>query len=1435
MNGERDYLVKRVFPELREWCEKRKLRLVDIDLRWGVTEEDATQNKNTLKICLERIDKCRPFFLNFLGQRRGWVPRDDDLSDETHETFRDLKQHVGDKSITELEILHAVVSPLSDKEHAKYAFFYLRDGSYVQDLPTDPKLIRKIYTHDGIDDAIKRKEADDKLKELRDVTIPRIGRPFHQYAVTWDNSATTPELWIPLACPSRDPNNQRWWRARWKNEAGVDVPDDVLDIESRPDLVEKARAFNEKLTKGRLIGFTSNGKPLNEIILADLKKAIINRYPDHQEISEESDLQKELDQQEQFLRLNSEGFIQRAGDFDQLDVYADGDSRNLFVLTAPAGMGKTMLLANWIDHYRERTKGKKGFLFYRFIGASDRSTTIDSVLRYILRELKENSRLFDDEIPVNSDELRKAWPDILEKIGKQHKTIIVIDAINQLESGLSDLQWIPRKIPDGIKIIVSFKKDGEAAEKLYKRITDDPTVTVGEVQSFDNTEDRKELINAFLDQYLKKLDRFQIEEIIKIPGSSNPLFLKVILSELRIFGAFVNLTEKIQHDFGDTPISAFDAVLERLEKDPSYSIINPRTAVPLLFGLLSHARHGLSEEELFGIFLKELNWEDTIKTRDDLKDSIRLILRQVLPYLALRDGRYDFFYDSLRIAAIERYEKDPQKNPNNKSFQNWHKSLAKYFDQLPTWVTEKPRIAVYRKAAEITHHMVNAGERDYLIYLFLKSPLVESIIYCRGPSAAVQEIDLVMLSDSLKNISSETKHALDEIKSAILLSSVILSKDPTQFPTQIFGRLLGVKDPDIKEFLEMVKNQQKEFWLRPINNVLLTPKGPCKLILEGHLREVRAVAVCSDGRTLISGSRDYMIRVWDIVTGACKNELLLDGSINTIAISPDSERAIIALDNQITIILDINTGIYQKIFQNQRFSITTMAFSPDGKKIAIGSGGTQVNLWNIETQECERTFEGHSKEVQSVVFSPDGLSIISGSDDHTIRIWDVNTGICKQILIGHTFWVNAVAVSPDGMSVISGSADTTIRIWDILTGECKKTMAGHGLGIITSIAISQDSSTIISGSWDRTVRIWDVESGKCSNVLEGHNNYVSSIALCPDGKTVISGSWDTSIRIWDSETRHSKEKVGHSNWISAIAICPKSQRAITASLDKTICVWDIETGECINQFKEQSNPILSLAISRDGRIFASGSNDCTLRIWDVDTGLCKNFLEGHTDVINSIAFSPDDKTVITGSNDHTVRIWDVETSCCKKNLEGHSGSIVLVDISDDGKKIISISQDETIRIWEIKTGECVKKFKGPSLGASSTIAISPDWTLLVIGSTISYLKSNEVEIWDIENGRWRNILKGHTLAIHCIGISSDGKYILSGSDDNTLKFWDIKDGNCFSSVYLALKIANTMIYFDEGMQSIAISPNRIILGYTKGSVIFLSPENYEKIGPNILH
>jgi hypothetical protein len=463
MHAERDYLVKQVFPELREWCEMRKLRLVDIDLRWGVTEEDATNHKNVVKVCLDRINECRPFFLCFLGQRRGWVPGKLDISPETCEKYPELKKFVGKASVTEMEIFHAVLNPFNHVEYADNALFYLRDPEYLDDLPLTPTLIRKTFTNEGIANLDEQRIADEELDLWRlEVTI-KYPEKVHPYQVSWNKDAQTPELSLPFICPSSDPDNQRmwretWnseanlslpdvcteipeefmgaakaaneritkgrlgkfeskkislkdiclqyicpfsipdnqkkWREMWKNEADISLPDDCTEIPE--EFMEAAEAANERIAKGRLGNFRSGKIPLKDIILEDLKNAITHRHPNHVEVTEESPLQKELDQQEQFLELNTLGYIERTGDFDTLDAYLESDSRDLFVLTGKGGMGKTMLLANWIRWCQNTQENLK--IYYRFVGGSDGSSTVDGVLRSIVTEMGEDG-IFSEEIP----------------------------------------------------------------------------------------------------------------------------------------------------------------------------------------------------------------------------------------------------------------------------------------------------------------------------------------------------------------------------------------------------------------------------------------------------------------------------------------------------------------------------------------------------------------------------------------------------------------------------------------------------------------------------------------------------------------------------------------------------------------------------------------------------------------------------------------------------------------------------------------------------------------------------------------------------------------------------------------------------------------------------------------------------------------------------
>lgn len=173
MYAERDHLVKVVFPALREKLGKYRVYLIDIDLRWGVTKEQA-DNDQVLDLCLDLIDDCRPFFIGILGERYGWVPTK--ILPEAIKRYGWV-QKVSGKSLTELEILHGV---LNNPEMCGHAFFYLRDPNALSKIPDDIR--KEIYVES---DPVRIKNLFD-LKE----SIRKSGHPvMDPYPAQWDAEA----------------------------------------------------------------------------------------------------------------------------------------------------------------------------------------------------------------------------------------------------------------------------------------------------------------------------------------------------------------------------------------------------------------------------------------------------------------------------------------------------------------------------------------------------------------------------------------------------------------------------------------------------------------------------------------------------------------------------------------------------------------------------------------------------------------------------------------------------------------------------------------------------------------------------------------------------------------------------------------------------------------------------------------------------------------------------------------------------------------------------------------------------------------------------------------------------------------------------------------------------------------------------------------------
>ena len=78
LQAERNYLVDNIFPLLREMAAKRNVSLSEIDLRWGITEEESQQNK-VIEMGLDEIEYSHSFAIGILGVRSGWPPAKNEL------------------------------------------------------------------------------------------------------------------------------------------------------------------------------------------------------------------------------------------------------------------------------------------------------------------------------------------------------------------------------------------------------------------------------------------------------------------------------------------------------------------------------------------------------------------------------------------------------------------------------------------------------------------------------------------------------------------------------------------------------------------------------------------------------------------------------------------------------------------------------------------------------------------------------------------------------------------------------------------------------------------------------------------------------------------------------------------------------------------------------------------------------------------------------------------------------------------------------------------------------------------------------------------------------------------------------------------------------------------------------------------------------------
>ena len=287
-----------------------------------------------------------------------------------------------------------------------------------------------------------------------------------------------------------------------------------------------------------------------------------------------------------------------------------------------------------------------------------------------------------------------------------------------------------------------------------------------------------------------------------------------------------------------------------------------------------------------------------------------------------------------------------------------------------------------------------------------------------------------------------------------------------------------------------------------------------------------------------------------------------------------------------------------------------------------------------------------------------------------------------------------------------------------------------------------------------------------------HNDSVYDVVHLP-GRRIITCSDDGPLRLWDLEsgTQIGDDwRDGEGGLVLAVALSPNSEIVATASSDGTIRLWNVDTGKVIAKRTIHTGPVWSVCWSADGECVVSGSSDGTAGVWNVEGGRTAlgQIRTGHKEVY-AVIYSPDASQIATGGfNRDAVKIWDAKTGRLLSTI-AHNTPVWSLAWTSDQRRLLSGSGGGLIRIFNTATLICheITRLVGHK-GGISTISLFRSDRFLVSASW-----DKTARLWNLDTNRPVGPPLQHGDNLNRAAISTDGKLLVTGCDDDNAYVWDV--------------------------------------------------------------